>query len=1016
MILKRNLFTILYSVLFVGFMGIGFAIMAGLLLTNDADNNYLNTCILALSLLIYLIAAFFLKEKRIMLAAEGKESLYIILETVLVLASAGGIIYLDLSKGTDRLIWIVLMLLSTYAAARLLGGRLCGILGLLLSFFYLVSVTDYTVIAQEYQDSLCFLIPFILFLLIVHTLTPRLADNGFIIVSSYLLLSVVFTFAIIMNPYVAILFIGCVLALIFGETKKKMVLSGTILAGIFFAVTMLFLVAAWFFLGDLILLPEWIADETLFSSASLEDLGMYLLDKYTGGMTEIYEPFGLGIFPVFFTFMGTAAGYYSIRKKASAVGPLCLSFVFLFVVYILYGEMDSHFYYMKFFLPVFAAYAFACSLLPDNWNVAFHGSGEEGIPEIPEYPEDIPEEEQPFDGMEQPDTGEEETVYELELEKDEKTEDRLAAEPLLKPVDEPPEVPVVQLEQVQIEPAQVMPEKRQTVVSDQNVQKEEESVDRPLTDIPEWKVSEGFLQSQSNETTVNTEPEKEKPKDTRRLQTPQLEPQLQSQPLPPIPPIPPVQMETPQDLLKSTVPPIPQPQEVMGKAETGLSPSEQGNDTLSVPNPGHMEENISSAGNLVINENNDDLLASYMEEDNMLSVPLSAQDGQNAEEDESKLTDLLNRLDISDNIRRMNESAQEDRADVIERDDEQIELASAIPTEDFEGLTDAYTAGDNDLTDISSLTGGTWQGEEPELQLEPDLSPDAGLKLEPELSSEPMLELESELSSEPMLEPEPELSSEPMLELEPELSSEPMLELEPELSSETGLELDSDLLSEPIPEPPMEEPDSEEDLNTLDLDSFTPSDTISENIFEEKIPEPVQPVISEYDKVPTINDLERKWRRLSGQDSHEMENGFAYSLEDIPGARILSDSVHTDENEQPEAEEYTAVGEIHEPEDQLMLDELSVVEEQSEPVKLPRSEELSKLENLHQLEDLPRVEKLLEPEKPPVEKTETKASVSPVSLVEEERPLPRAKEIHSEQIVKKTGKGKRSYHKITWSR
>lgn len=963
MILKRNLFTILYSALFVGFMGAGFAIMAGLLLTNDAESSYLNTCIFALSLLIYLIAAFFLREKGIMLAAEGRESLYIILEVVLVLASVAGIIYLDLSKGTDKLVWIVLMLLCTYAASRLLGGRLCGILGLLLSFFYLVCTTDYAVVELEYQDSLCFLVPFILFLLIVHTLTSRFSDNVFIIVSSYLLLSVIFTFAIIMNPYVAILFIGCVLALIFGETKKSMVLSGTILAGIFFAVTMLFVVAAWFFLGDLIILPEFIADETLLSSASLEELGMYILDKYTGGMTDIYEPFGLRIFPALLTFMGTAAGYYAIRKKSSAVGPLCLSFVFLFVVYILYGKTENHFYYMSFFLPVFAAYAFACTLLPENWNVAFHGS--EG--EIPEYPEDIQEEE---------------TVYELELEKDEKTEDRLAAEPLLKPVDEPPEIPTVQLEQVQPEPVQsdpvqsktiqpktvpVMPEKRQPAVSGQNVQKEEKSVDRPLEDIPEWKVSEGFLQSQNLETNVNAEPETITKEETGRVQIPQPEPQPQ-------PPIPPVQ--------KSTVPPVQQPQEMTLKAETGILSSEQGNDTLSVPNPGHSEDNINSVGNRVINENNDDLLASYTEEENTLSVPLSMEGetlsmedetlsiegGQNIEEDETKLNDLLNRLDISDNIRRMNESAQEDRADVIERDDEQIELASAIPTEEFEGLTDAYAAENNDFTDLSSLTGNIWQEGEPELQLEP------------------------------------------------ELSSEPMLELEPELSTETGLALDSDLLSEPIPEPPMEEPDSEEDLNTLDLDSFTPSDTISENIFEEKIPEPVQPVISEYDKVPTINDLERKWRRLSGQDSHEMENGFAYSLEDIPGARILSDSVRTEENKQPEAAEYTAVGEIHEPEDQLMLDELSVVEEQSEPVKLPRSGELSKLENLHQLDNLPQIEKLLEPEKPSVEKKEAKVSVSPVSLVTEEKPIPSVKEIHSEQIVKKTGKGKRSYHKITWSR
>lgn len=861
MILKRNLFTILYSVLFVGFMGAGFAIMAGLLLTNDTES-YLNACIFALCLLIYLIAAFFLKEKGVMLAAEGKDSLYIILETVLVLASVGGIIFLDLSKGADKLVWIVLMLICTYAASRLLGGRLCGIFGLLLSFFYLVSVTGYTVIEQEYLDSLCFLVPFVLFLLIVQILIPRFLDNGFILISSYILLSVVFTFAIIMNPFTAVLFIGCVLALIFGETKKRMSLSGTILAGIFFAVTLLFLVAAWLFLGDLMILPEWIPDETLFSSASLGDLGMYILDKYTSGMAELSEPFELGIFPAFFTFMGTAAGYYAIRRKTSAVGPFCLSFVFLFIVYILYGETENHFYYMQFFLPVFAAYAFACTLLPENWNVAFHGSEEEKEEE----------EEEASDDVELTNLDTEETVYELELEEEEKTEDVLAHEPLLKPVKE--------LEE-----------------AGQDVQKEEESVDRPIEDIPEWKVSEVFLQSNQPEKMENSEPEEISKEEVEPVRIPETEP---------------VQAEEAQELLRPVEQPEPQ-QEVM--LEAGVL-SEQETENLTVPN--YAEEDSGSIDENVISDNKDDLLSSYTEDDNMIPVSLPVEEEQDAEEDESKLNDLLNRLDISDNIRRMNESAQEDRADVIERDDEKIELASAIPTDDFGGLTNV--AEDNNLTDISGLPGNIGQ----------------------------------------------------------ELSPETEFELEPELLSESGVEIKN------------EETDSEEDLNMLDLDSFTPSENISDSIFEEKIPEPQnimppetnEPVISEYGKVPTINDLERKWRSLSGQDSsHEMENGFAYSLEDIPGAKVLSDFVRLEENRPSEVEEYTAVGELPEIEKQLELEEMP------EPEDLPTKVE-----------------------------TDAEALVSSVSLVVEEKPVPSMREIHSEQIVKKSGKGKRSYHKITWRR
>lgn len=47
--------------------------------------------------------------------------------------------------------------------------------------------------------------------------------------------------------------------------------------------------------------------------------------------------------------------------------------------------------------------------------------------------------------------------------------------------------------------------------------------------------------------------------------------------------------------------------------------------------------------------------------------------------EEEKLNDLLERLDMSEPIKRMNESAREDIADVIEREEEQVELSEALP-------------------------------------------------------------------------------------------------------------------------------------------------------------------------------------------------------------------------------------------------------------------------------------------------------------------------------------------------
>ena len=59
------------------------------------------------------------------------------------------------------------------------------------------------------------------------------------------------------------------------------------------------------------------------------------------------------------------------------------------------------------------------------------------------------------------------------------------------------------------------------------------------------------------------------------------------------------------------------------------------------------------------------------------------------EDEDKRLNNFLDRLDISENIRRMNESAQEDMADIIEREDAQEELLSAIPMEDLEVIEGA---------------------------------------------------------------------------------------------------------------------------------------------------------------------------------------------------------------------------------------------------------------------------------------------------------------------------------------
>lgn len=195
-------------------------------------------------------------------------------------------------------------------------------------------------------------------------------------------------------------------------------------------------------------------------------------------------------------------------------------------------------------------------------------------------------------------------------------------------------------------------------------------------------------------------------------------------------------------------------------------------------------------------------------------------------DDEYELSSLLERLDLTENIRRMNESAQEDIADVIERESEPIELSAAVPAV-VEDADD--TGSDEEQTDLEILT-----------------------------ADQPVNELEFDLYDE----------------------------------SETSV-IDGDKL------PRYTKPD------------FTLESTESDQVSEED-----GMGISEYDMVPTIDELEKKWKKdVSAQEKQEdhltseviqpeeteseeeSSNGFAYSLTDIMPASTASAPELHEEND-----------------------------------------------------------------------------------------------------------------------
>lgn len=142
-------------------------------------------------------------------------------------------------------------------------------------------------------------------------------------------------------------------------------------------------------------------------------------------------------------------------------------------------------------------------------------------------------------------------------------------------------------------------------------------------EIPEWTMPESFIEKQmeiEEEPEVNFEPEPEKPEQ-------------------------PQEPELPQDsiLEKETVP----ESEMESVLELDSEPEDMGN----------LE--------IVEKETPSDVLV-----DNSY-LPVQTE--------EEQLNHLLDRLDMAEPIKRMNESAQEDMADVIERDEEKVELSEALP-------------------------------------------------------------------------------------------------------------------------------------------------------------------------------------------------------------------------------------------------------------------------------------------------------------------------------------------------
>lgn len=660
MLLKRNLLTILYSLLFVAFFGLGLMELVYLSVTN-AENRNIIACIIILGIIIYLIAAFFVKESGSFQFVQKNTPILTVIEVLFTVIVCGGLFYMTMDKGIDNSALIALMLVSIYLSGRLLGGRLCGFMALLIGFFYILTMSNMEFDAEQYINTLCFLLPYALFLFITRVLTKSFVESGFIIFVSYLALSVIFALFIVLNPLTCILLFGCVFSLAFAKPEKKgsIVAAGPFSACILVVFTVLLLVGIRLYMQELFILPELEIDIFFLQSSSYIDIAEYVLEKYTKAVNLLYQPFQLGIFPSILMFLGCASGYYAIRKKASGIGPLCLTYLLVLTYYLLYSESGSHFYYMTYFLPVFAAYGFYNTLLSDTpvriekkkTNTVPAGGEEETGKAEPKKEETVETEPEKVE------------IVNSQPEKVEKKEDNSAEK---KPVQD--KLKEKMLEEKLVEAKEDVKAKPVKIKEKKAMMKSNE--------IPEWHAPEefsaGYRKTEEPGPAVKAESETVVGEDTLNeevtdgaLETDDLKTDdLKADD---------IQTEYVQDSTADSI----ADEELIGKEIANESLIDEG-----IVSKGLSDEEVEDAGVL----ENSNLETNDLEVDNLETdiAPEEDSDSLRFEDEETKLNSFLDRLDISENIRRMNESAQEDMADIIEREDSQEELLSAIPMEDLD--------------------------------------------------------------------------------------------------------------------------------------------------------------------------------------------------------------------------------------------------------------------------------------------------------------------------------------------
>ncbi|HAK58303.1 MAG TPA: hypothetical protein DCP06_04925, partial [Lachnospiraceae bacterium] len=372
--LKRNVVTIIYSGIFVLIM-----LMGCLYLVTESYERFaadgmewIFIILLVIACLLYIIGAYFLKEKAALKGIQTESSSLIVVEGILVVALIGLLFYTAMSTSVEAGIWMGVYLALVYGCSRVLGGRLCGLGGAVFGFLIVFFGLDSGWIAFSSDEMIAvmsLLAPFFVFLLMTKFIIPQFAKNNAIIVCSMLVLGALFGMAINLNVIAAFLCVGCVLSLIFGKLRSADTIptKGPVLAGMCFGFSVIGTVGLSFLLEkDLGSVLSFPIESGFDNAVAGGETVTYALDKiHTMFAQVLLHSFDYGLLGIIILLFGIAAGLFTILRKLSGMGPMLLAFVGAVCYYIVGAEPGSHSYYVTFLAALFAAYGLYNSLLPE---------------------------------------------------------------------------------------------------------------------------------------------------------------------------------------------------------------------------------------------------------------------------------------------------------------------------------------------------------------------------------------------------------------------------------------------------------------------------------------------------------------------------------------------------------------------------------------------------------------------------------------------------------------------------